>query len=305
VILPCWQPVGWVEPKARSRASSTSYGGTHLLQSVAWDGLRIARRKTRVNALVLNPSHGTSLVVARRRPVGQIARMLVIDDVTLRVAGKLLLEGASARIPDGARVGLVGRNGVGKTTLLATVMGHTILHCGNVVLDGRSLNGMPCYRRALAGLGLVPQEREIFPSLTVRENLDVGARPGYWTSSRVFDLFPRLEERLGNLGHQLSGGEQQMLSIARALLTNPTVLLMDEPTEGLAPLLVEALTAVLTRLRAESGLSMILVEQNSRVALAFSRRTVILDKGRIVYDGASEPLRGDADRLAQLIGLVE
>ena len=138
---------------------------------------------------------------------------------------------------------------------------------------------MPVYRRALAGLGFVPQEREIFPSLTVRENLEVGARPGHGRSERVFELFPNLEERLGNLGNQLSGGEQQMLSIARALLTNPSVLLMDEPTEGLAPVIVETLTAVLLRLRGESALSIVLVEQNSRVALDFSERTVVHGQG--------------------------
>jgi branched-chain amino acid transport system ATP-binding protein len=150
----------------------------------------------------------------------------------------------------------------------------------------------------------VPQEREIFPSLSVRENLEIGARPGPWTASRVFELFPRLEARLSNMGSQLSGGEQQMLAIARALLTNPSVLLMDEPTEGLAPLLVKALTEVLGQLR-ESGLSIVLVEQNSRVALAFSPRTVIMDKGRVVYDGASAALQADPERLAQLIGVPE
>ena len=150
-----------------------------------------------------------------------------------------------------------------------------------------------------------PQEREIFPSLTVRENLGVAARPGHWTQACVFELFPTLKDRIDNMGDQLSGGEQQMLSIARALLTNPSVLLMDEPTEGLAPVLVEALTAVLTKLRAESALSIILVEQNSRVALMFSPRVAILDKGRIVYDGESEALRADPERLAKLIGIVE
>jgi branched-chain amino acid transport system ATP-binding protein len=217
---------------------------------------------------------------------------VVIEDIDLKLAA-------------GECISVVGRNGVGKTTLLATIMGHTKLHSGDIALDGRKLNGMPCYRRALAGIGFVPQEREIFPSLTVRENLDVAARPGDWTLPRVFELFPRLKERLGNTGNQLSGGEQQMLSIARALLTNPTSLLMDEPTEGLAPVLVETLIAVLARLRAESALSIILVEQNSRVALTFSPRTVILDKGRIVYDGESEPLRADPERLAKLIGIVE
>jgi branched-chain amino acid transport system ATP-binding protein len=217
----------------------------------------------------------------------------------------VVIEDIDLALAPGECISVIGRNGVGKTTLLATVMGHTTLHSGDITLQGATLNGMPCYRRALAGLGFVPQEREIFPSLTVRENLDIAARPGYWTLPRVFALFPRLEERLGNMGNQLSGGEQQMLSIARALLTNPTVLLMDEPTEGLAPVLVETLIAVLGRLRAESALSIILVEQNSRVALAFSPRTVILDKGRIVYDGESEPLRDDPERLAKLIGIVE
>jgi branched-chain amino acid transport system ATP-binding protein len=217
----------------------------------------------------------------------------------------VVIEDIDLALKPGECISVIGRNGVGKTTLLATVMGHTTLHAGEITLEGATLNGMACYRRALAGLGFVPQEREIFPSLTVRENLDIAARPGHWTLPRVFALFPRLEERLGNMGNQLSGGEQQMLSIARALLTNPTVLLMDEPTEGLAPVLVEALIAVLGRLRAESALSIILVEQNSRVALAFSPRTVILDKGRIVYDGESEPLRADPERLAKLIGIVE
>ena len=197
-----------------------------------------------------------------------------------------MLEDIDLALAPGESISVIGRNGVGKTTLLATVMGHTTLHKGEVLLGGKSLNRVPIYRRALAGLGFVPQEREIFPSLSVRENLEVGARPGHWTQARVFELFPNLKERLRNMGNQLSGGEQQMLSIARALMTNPSVLLMDEPTEGLAPVIVEALTAVLLRLRDEGGLSIILVEQNSRVALEFSPRTVVMDKGRIVYDGA-------------------
>jgi branched-chain amino acid transport system ATP-binding protein len=217
----------------------------------------------------------------------------------------VVIEDIDLTLKPGECISVIGRNGVGKTTLLSTVMGHTTLHSGEMLLDGKALDGMPSFRRALAGIGFVPQEREIFPSLSVRENLEVAARPGQWTQERVFELFPRLKERLDNMGNQLSGGEQQMLSIARALLTNPTVLLMDEPTEGLAPVLVETLTAVLARLRAESALSIILVEQNSRVALNFSPRTVILDKGRIVYDGDSDPLRADPERLAKLIGIVE
>ena len=234
-----------------------------------------------------------------------MASALELRRVSAGYGETVVLEEIELELAPGECISVIGRNGVGKTTLLATVMGHTTLHSGDIVLDGQSLAGVPRYRRARAGLGFVPQEREIFPSLSVEENLLVGARPGHWTPARVFELFPRLQERLDNMGNQLSGGEQQMLSIARALLTNPSVLLMDEPTEGLAPVLVDTLIEVLGKLRADSGLSIILIEQNSRVAFAFSPRTVILDKGRIVYDGASEPLRADPDRLAKLIGLVE
>jgi len=234
-----------------------------------------------------------------------MASALQLRGVSAGYGETVVIEDIDLNLAPGECISVIGRNGVGKTTLLSTVMGHTTLHSGEVALDGRKLNGVACFRRALAGIGFVPQEREIFPSLSVRENLDIAARPGSWTHARVFELFPRLAERLNNMGNQLSGGEQQMLSIARALLTNPTVLLMDEPTEGLAPVLVEALSTVLARLAADSELSIILVEQNSRVALNFSPRTVILDKGRIVYDGESEPLRADPDRLAQLIGIVE
>ncbi len=234
-----------------------------------------------------------------------MASALELRQVSAGYGETVVIEDIDLTLAPGECISVIGRNGVGKSTLLATVMGQTVLHAGDIVLNGKSLTRLPSYRRALAGIGFVPQEREIFPSLTVRENLDVAARPGLWTLPRVFELFPRLQERLDNAGNQLSGGEQQMLSIARALLTNPTILLMDEPTEGLAPILVEALTAVLAKLQTQSGLSIILVEQNSRVALTFSPRTVILDKGRIVYDGESEPLRTDPDRLAKLIGISE
>jgi branched-chain amino acid transport system ATP-binding protein len=217
----------------------------------------------------------------------------------------VVLEDINLSLVPGECISVIGRNGVGKTSLLATVMGHTRLHKGEVLLGGQSLNRVPVYRRALMGVGFVPQEREIFPSLTVEENLDVGARPGHWTLARVFELFPNLQERRANMGNQLSGGEQQMLSIARALLTNPSVLLMDEPTEGLAPVLVETLTGVLLQLRAEGALSIILVEQNSRVALTFSERIVVMSKGRIVYDGASAVLRENPEKLVQIMGIAE
>jgi branched-chain amino acid transport system ATP-binding protein len=234
-----------------------------------------------------------------------MASALELRHVSAGYGETVVLEDINLALALGESLSVIGRNGVGKTTLLATVMGHTTLHKGTVMLDGESLNRVPVFRRARNGIGFVPQEREIFPSLSVRENLEVGARPGQWTQERVFELFPHLKARLSNRGNELSGGEQQMLSIARALLTNPSVLLMDEPTEGLAPVLVEALTGVLLRLRGESALSIVLVEQNSRVALAFSARIVVMDKGRIVFDGESAALSADPEHLAQLIGVTE
>jgi len=230
---------------------------------------------------------------------------LELEGVRAGYGRTVVLDGIALSLQGGATLAVLGRNGVGKTTLLSTIMGHTTLHKGEVLLSGKSLNRVPVYRRAAAGIGFVPQEREIFPSLSVLENLDVGARPGHWTKERVFELFPNIKERLDNRGNQLSGGEQQMLSIARALLTNPSVLLMDEPTEGLAPVIVETLTAALIKLRGESGLSIILVEQNSRVAFEFSDRSVVLDKGHIVYDSTSVVLREDPERLAKIIGVSE
>ena len=164
----------------------------------------------------------------------KMASAVELQGVSAGYGETVVLEDVNLSIAPGESISVIGRNGVGKTTLLSTIMGHTTLHKGDVMLSGRSLNRVPVYRRAAAGIGFVPQEREIFPSLSVLENLDVGARPGHWTKERVFELFPNIQERLDNRGNQLSGGEQQMLSIARALLTNPSVLLMDEPTEGLA-----------------------------------------------------------------------
>ena len=234
-----------------------------------------------------------------------MASALEWKNVSAGYGDTVVLENVSLSLTPGESVSIIGRNGVGKTTLLATAMGHTTMRSGEVLLDQQNIASLPPYRRALKGLGFVPQEREIFPSLSVKENLEIAARSGYWNDDRIYSLFPRLRERLGNMGNQLSGGEQQMLSIARALMTNPSVLLMDEPTEGLAPVLVETLQDVLSKLRDEGALTIVLVEQNSRVALAFSPRTVVMDKGWVVYDGLSQTLSDDPDRLTKLIGVAE
>jgi branched-chain amino acid transport system ATP-binding protein len=230
-----------------------------------------------------------------------MAEALLLKGVGAGYGETHVLEQVDLALAAGESLSIIGRNGVGKSTLLETIMGHTTLHAGEIRLEGRRIERAAPHERARLGLGYVPQEREIFPSLTVRENLEICARPGHWDAARVFELFPNLKARLGNAGTQLSGGEQQMLAIARALMTNPSVLLMDEPTEGLAPVIVQALADVLARLRAAGGLSIVLVEQNSRVALGFSERTVVMDRGRIVYDGESERLRRDPEFLAKLV----
>jgi len=235
---------------------------------------------------------------------------LELDAVSAGYGETVVLEDIGLRLDEGETISLIGRNGVGKTTLLATVMGHNTLHGGDVRLHGKTIVRLAPHRRNWAGLGYVPQEREIFPSLTVRENLEVAARAGprqgrqgAWTLDKVFALFPRLAERQDNRGNQLSGGEQQMLAIARALIGNPSVVLMDEPSEGLAPVIVEELARAVKRLAASEGLTMILVEQNTRLALDISPRTAVLDRGRIVYDGPSETLKRDPDKLHRLIGV--
>jgi branched-chain amino acid transport system ATP-binding protein len=235
---------------------------------------------------------------------------LELDAVSAGYGETVVLEDIGLRLDEGETISLIGRNGVGKTTLLATVMGHNTLHGGDVRLHGKTIARLAPHRRNWAGLGYVPQEREIFPSLTLKENLEVAARPGprqgrqgAWTLDKVFALFPRLAERQDNRGNQPSGGEQQMLAIARALIGNPSVVLMDEPSEGLAPVIVEELARAVKRLAASEGLTMILVEQNTRLALDISPRTAVLDRGRIVYDGPSETLKRDPDKLHRLIGV--
>ncbi|MCW5237481.1 ABC transporter ATP-binding protein [Verminephrobacter eiseniae] len=215
----------------------------------------------------------------------------------------VILEDVGMQVGNGEALALLGRNGVGKTTLLTTLLGLNTVHQGTVRFSGRDITQLPSHRRARLGLGLVPQEREIFRSLTVEENLQVGAVPGPWTLSRVYELFPRLQERKGNLGHQISGGEQQMLAIGRALIGNPKIVLFDEPFEGLAPVIVDGLVDAFRRLRSEGGLSIVLVEQHAELALELTERAIVLDRGRIVWEGASQTLSGDPARLSSLIGL--
>ena len=230
---------------------------------------------------------------------------LELDDVSAGYGETVVLEKVGLTLRDGETLSIIGRNGVGKTTLLATIMGHTSLHGGRLRLHGKDIARLYSYRRALAGLGYVPQEREIFPSLTLRENLEVAARPGRWTIEEVFALFPKLAARQGHRGNQLSGGEQQMLAIGRALVGNPSVLLMDEPSEGLAPVIVEELVRVVKQLAQADRLTLLLVEQNTRLALDISARTVVMNRGRIVYDGSSETLKYDSGKLDRLIGLAK
>ena len=231
--------------------------------------------------------------------------VLHLDNVRAGYGETVVLEDIRLALAPSETVSIIGRNGVGKTTLLATIMGHTTLHSGRISLHGKDISSLATYRRVTAGLGYVPQEREIFPSLTLRENLEVAARPGTWTMETVYELFPRLAERAENRGNQLSGGEQQMLAIGRALIGNPSVLLMDEPSEGLAPVIVEELARAVKRLSQSSGLAIILVEQNSRLALDIAPRALVMDRGRIVFDGPSETLRNDPAKLEQFIGVVK
>jgi len=228
---------------------------------------------------------------------------LELDAVSGGYGETVILENVQLSLRPGETLAIIGRNGVGKTTLLSTLMGHNTLHSGRIRLLGRDISQLPPYRRVAAGLGYVPQEREIFPSLSLRENLEVAARPGPWTIAAVYELFPRLKERQQNRGGQLSGGEQQMLAIARALVGNPAVLLMDEPSEGLAPVIVEELARAVRQLVDAQGLTLVLVEQNTRLALDVSPRTAVMNRGRITFDGASSTLRENRDQLDRLIGV--
>jgi branched-chain amino acid transport system ATP-binding protein len=233
-----------------------------------------------------------------------MAELLAVDGVTAGYGASVVLEDISLVLEEGDSLALLGRNGVGKTTLLVTLMGLTRVHRGGMRWRGRDLTALSTYQRAQAGIGWVPQERYMWPSLTIEEHLTAVLRPGRWTLARIYSLFPRLEERRGNLGNQLSGGEQQMLAIARALVINPSLLLLDEPMEGLAPIIVQELVKVIRGLVADGGMAVVIVEQHAKLALSLTRQTVVLDRGRVVHRGSSEELRADAETLHRLVAVA-
>ena len=233
-----------------------------------------------------------------------MSEILALDDVRAGYGSSVVLDGISLSLAEGESLALLGRNGVGKTTLVTTIMGLTTLRSGTIRWRGRPLNGTPAYRRARAGLGWVPQERLMFPSLTVEEHLTVVARPsGTWNLERVYKMFPRLEERRRNFGNQLSGGEQQMLAIGRALMVNPQLLLLDEPMEGLAPIIVEEILEVIHDLVRDEHTTVILVEQHARLALSVTSRALVLDRGRVIEQAASSELLEDEARLSRLLAV--
>jgi branched-chain amino acid transport system ATP-binding protein len=229
---------------------------------------------------------------------------LVVQDLSAGYGDAVVIENISFSLAAGGSLALLGRNGTGKTTLLTTLMGLTRQHGGSIRCKGRELSRRSSVERARAGIGWVPQERGVFPSLTVHEHLTAVARPGPWDAERVYALFPALAGRKSNLGLQLSGGEQQMLAIARALVTNPELLLLDEPMEGLAPIVVRELTRVLQQLLTQGGLSLVLVEQHARLALGLTERVLVLDRGRVVHRGPSSELAGDVELQRKLLALA-
>jgi branched-chain amino acid transport system ATP-binding protein len=230
-----------------------------------------------------------------------MAEALRLEDVRAGYGPTVVLEDVGFSLAERGALAVLGRNGVGKTTLLATIMGHTTFHSGRIDYRGRSLARLRAYERARLGIGYVPQTRDVFPSLSLEENLLVAARPGRFPLERVYDLFPRLAARRREMGSHLSGGEQQMLSIARALVGDPSLLLLDEPLEGLAPIVVDALLEAVLRLIRDGSLALVLVEQSARLALEVTQEALVLNRGRVVHHGPSAALLADPARLASLV----
>jgi branched-chain amino acid transport system ATP-binding protein len=229
--------------------------------------------------------------------------LLALADVRAGYGDAVVLDGIAFELPAGGSLALLGRNGVGKSTLLITIMGFTNVSRGAILWRGRDITDAAPHWRARNGIAWVAQEREIFPSLAVEENLTVAARPGRWNLAAVYELFPRLAERRFSRGNHLSGGEQQMLAIARALMTNPDLLLLDEPLEGLAPIIVEELSAAIARMTADQGTAFILVEQHADVALSLTQDAIVLERGTIVHRAPARDLLKDEAALDRLIGL--
>jgi branched-chain amino acid transport system ATP-binding protein len=225
--------------------------------------------------------------------------LLELSDVRAGYGDAVVLDGVSLSIAENGTLAVLGRNGVGKSTLMLTILGFTRLHRGEIRWKGEDISRLPPHRRVQLGIGWVAQEREIFPSLSVEENLLVAARPGSWTLKRIYELFPRLQERKSNMCNQLSGGEQQMLAIARALMTNPALLLLDEPLEGLAPIIVEELVRSLRNL----DMATVLVEQHTGVALGLTQDAVVIERGTIAHRAKSAEFARDAETLERYVGL--
>jgi branched-chain amino acid transport system ATP-binding protein len=233
-----------------------------------------------------------------------VADLLRVENLSAGYGEAVVLNGVSFVLGEGQTLALLGRNGTGKTTLINTLAGATRQHGGSITLGGVELHKLPSHLRAGAGVGWVPQERNIFKSLTVHENLTAVARPGRWTPERVYEMFPRLAERKTNLGTQLSGGEQQMLAVGRALVVNPKLLLLDEPLEGLAPIIVAELLKAIERITREEGLAAIVVEQHPQAILRISHQAIVLDRGTVVHTSAADALLDSPDVLDRLLGVA-
>jgi branched-chain amino acid transport system ATP-binding protein len=229
--------------------------------------------------------------------------LLRLEKVTAGYGDAVVLHDISLELPQNGSLALLGRNGVGKTTLLMTIMGYTQMRGGSVTWQGRNVSRVPPHIRARRGIGWVAQEREIFPSLTVEENLTVAARPGPWDLTSVYKMFPRLNERRGNMGNQLSGGEQQMLATARALMTNPALLLLDEPCEGLAPVIVDELVAAMKLMLSDRRIAIVLVEQHTEIALELTTDAIVLERGAVAHRAPAAELQKDVATLDRLVGL--